>query len=69
MTRADQFRTGILDLGLHSRITPDPTLRTHRWLATAAGADSLFVPDHLIGLLPGSPNGATTVCAMRCWST
>ncbi|WP_280267317.1 LLM class flavin-dependent oxidoreductase [Nocardia wallacei] len=54
MRKKDRFRTGVLDLGLYSRIRPDLTLRTHRWLATAAGVDSLFVPDHLIGLLPGS---------------
>ncbi|MGY2060349.1 LLM class flavin-dependent oxidoreductase, partial [Nocardia gipuzkoensis] len=42
-----------MDLGLHPRVAPDLTLRAHRWVAHAAQADSLFVPDHLTGLLPG----------------
>ncbi|WP_405164645.1 LLM class flavin-dependent oxidoreductase [Nocardia sp. NBC_01499] len=54
MRKADGFRTGILDLGLQPRIAPDLTFRTNRWLAAAGQADSLFVPDHLTGLLPGS---------------
>lgn len=54
MSKPERFQTGVLDLGLHSRITPDLTLRMHRWTANAAQADSLFIPDHLTGLLPSS---------------
>jgi phthiodiolone/phenolphthiodiolone dimycocerosates ketoreductase len=54
MVRSDRFRTGILDLGLRPRLAPDLTLRTHRWLASVARVDSLFIPDHLTGLLPES---------------
>jgi phthiodiolone/phenolphthiodiolone dimycocerosates ketoreductase len=41
-------------MGLHTRLVPDLTLRTNRWLATAAQVDSLFTTDHLTGLLPSS---------------
>ncbi|MEV6560911.1 LLM class flavin-dependent oxidoreductase [Nocardia sp. NPDC051756] len=54
MRKADRFRTGILDLSLQPRIAPDLTLRANRLLAAAGKADSLFLPDHLTGLLPGS---------------
>jgi phthiodiolone/phenolphthiodiolone dimycocerosates ketoreductase len=54
MVSSGRFRTGILDLGLRPRLAPDLTLRTNRWLANVARADSLFVPDHLTGLLPSS---------------
>lgn len=52
--RSDRFRTGILDLGLRPLLAPDLTLLTNRWVANAAQADSLFIPDHLTGLLPAS---------------
>ncbi|WP_024802771.1 LLM class flavin-dependent oxidoreductase [Nocardia sp. BMG51109] len=50
----DTFRTGLLDLALVPRLTPDLTLRASQWLAQLAGVDALFLPDHLVGLLPSS---------------
>ncbi|AFU03754.1 oxidoreductase [Nocardia brasiliensis ATCC 700358] len=49
-----RFRTGLLDAGLHPRFTPDMLLRSSQMLAAAGGADSLWVPDHLISLQPQS---------------
>lgn len=54
MPTTDTFRTGLLDLALIPRLAPDLTLRANRWLAHAAGVDALFLPDHLLGLLPSS---------------
>jgi phthiodiolone/phenolphthiodiolone dimycocerosates ketoreductase len=48
------MRTGIVEMGLHPRGAPDSLLRASRLLATAAGADSMWLPDHLIGIVPAS---------------
>ncbi|MFJ9370922.1 LLM class flavin-dependent oxidoreductase [Nocardia sp. NPDC101769] len=51
MTR---FRTGLLDPGLHSRYTPDLVIRNTRAVGLLGGADSIWMPDHILGVLPRS---------------
>lgn len=46
------MRFGLADPCIHSRVAPDLVLTSTRALALAAGADSLLVPDHLIGVIP-----------------
>ncbi|MGW0246604.1 LLM class flavin-dependent oxidoreductase [Nocardia goodfellowii] len=54
MDNAHSFRTGVLDFCLHTRFAPDLTFRANRMIAAAGGVDSLFLPDHLTGVLPSS---------------
>lgn len=54
MRRERRFRTGVMDLALRPEFTPDLTLRATLATARLAGVDAVFVPDHLIGLLPQS---------------
>ncbi|MFD4640180.1 LLM class flavin-dependent oxidoreductase [Lentzea sp. NPDC058436] len=54
MRRKARFRTGVVDFGLPSAGRPDLALRASRWTAAAAGIDTFFVADHLIGALPPS---------------
>lgn len=46
------MRFGLADPCIHSRVAPDLVLTSTRALALATGADSLLVPDHLIGVIP-----------------
>ena len=48
------MRFGIADPAIYSRITPDLVLNTTRATAFATGADSIWLPDHLIGVIPRS---------------
>ncbi|QHE73539.1 LLM class flavin-dependent oxidoreductase [Rhodococcus sp. WAY2] len=48
------FRTGVMDCAIHPRFAPDLLLRTTRAVATAGGADSMWLPDHLNSLFPAS---------------
>ncbi|SNT00924.1 LLM class flavin-dependent oxidoreductase [Rhodococcoides kyotonense] len=48
------FRTGLMDSALHPRFASDLLLRTTRQTAAAGGADSMWIPDHLNGILPRS---------------
>jgi phthiodiolone/phenolphthiodiolone dimycocerosates ketoreductase len=45
-------RFGVADPCIYSRVLPDGVLRSTRWLALATGADSILLPDHLIGVIP-----------------
>jgi phthiodiolone/phenolphthiodiolone dimycocerosates ketoreductase len=47
-------RFGIADPALYSRIAPDLVLNSTRAMAFASGADSIWLPDHLIGVIPRS---------------
>ncbi|WP_369797504.1 LLM class flavin-dependent oxidoreductase [Nocardia sp. CNY236] len=49
-----RMRTGIADPGLYARGLPDLVQRNTRTLALMGGADSVWVPDHLMGILPAS---------------
>ncbi|MFE3446036.1 LLM class flavin-dependent oxidoreductase [Nocardia sp. NPDC059180] len=60
-----RIKTGVVDPGLHSRFVADFTHRNAKFLATAAGADSLWAVDHLIGLFPSSVWTPTHVGAAR----
>lgn len=48
------MRTGIVDVGMHSRVAPDLLMRNSKALATIVGAESLWTPDHLIQIIPQS---------------
>lgn len=48
------IKTGLMEPGVHPRITPDLLLRNTRAHAVAGGADSMWLPDHLNNLLPAS---------------
>lgn len=48
------FEFGVADPCVHSRITPDLVLKSTRALAIATGADSIWLPDHLISVIPRS---------------
>jgi phthiodiolone/phenolphthiodiolone dimycocerosates ketoreductase len=48
------FRVGVIENIVTTRYGPDPMLRASRLSAVAAGADSLWVPDHLNSLFPRS---------------
>lgn len=48
------MRFGIADPCIYSRVAPDLVLTTTRALALATGADSILLPDHLIGVIPRS---------------
>jgi phthiodiolone/phenolphthiodiolone dimycocerosates ketoreductase len=45
---------GLADPCVYSRIVPDAVLTSTRALATATGADSIWLPDHLISVIPRS---------------
>jgi phthiodiolone/phenolphthiodiolone dimycocerosates ketoreductase len=48
------LRFGVADPCIYSRVAPDLVLTSTRALAFATGADSILLPDHLIGVLPRS---------------
>ncbi|MFC9786199.1 LLM class flavin-dependent oxidoreductase [Rhodococcus sp. NPDC127528] len=48
------MRTGLMDMAINPRVTPDLLLANSKVLAAAAGADSLWVPDHLLGVFPAA---------------
>lgn len=48
------MRTGIMAAALNSKFVPDLLLRDSKLTAAMAGADSLWLPDHLISILPSS---------------
>lgn len=48
------IRFGLADPCVHSRVTPDLVLRSTRALALATGADSIWLPDHLMSVIPRS---------------
>jgi len=48
------FRTGVMDSGVFTRLAPDLQFRGSRAVAMAGGADSLWVTDHLPSILPAS---------------
>jgi len=58
-------RFGIADPGLYSRVTPDLVLTSTRALALVTGADSIFLPDHLMGVIPRSIYTARHVAIKR----
>jgi phthiodiolone/phenolphthiodiolone dimycocerosates ketoreductase len=45
---------GVADPCFHSRIAPDLVVRSTRAQAIATGANSIWVPDHLMGVIPRS---------------
>jgi phthiodiolone/phenolphthiodiolone dimycocerosates ketoreductase len=49
-----KLRFGYADPGIHGRVTPDLLMRQSRVHAMATGADSLWVPDHVMGVIPRS---------------
>jgi phthiodiolone/phenolphthiodiolone dimycocerosates ketoreductase len=59
------LRFGVADPGIHSRVAPDLVLTTTRALALATGADSLWLPDHLVGVIPRSLYTAERVAIKR----
>jgi phthiodiolone/phenolphthiodiolone dimycocerosates ketoreductase len=59
------MRFGLADPCLFSRVTPDLVLKSTRALALATGADSILVPDHLIGVIPRSIYTADQVAVTR----
>lgn len=59
------MRFGIADPCLYSRVAPDLVLTSSRALALATGADSIFLPDHLIGVIPRSIYTAEHVVIKR----
>jgi phthiodiolone/phenolphthiodiolone dimycocerosates ketoreductase len=46
------MRFGLADPCVHSRIAPDMVLRSTQALAISTGADSIWLPDHLISVIP-----------------
>ena len=48
------FRFGLIDPGLHARLRPDLMLANTKLVATVAGAESMWIPDHLISVVPRS---------------
>ncbi|MDH6282960.1 LLM class flavin-dependent oxidoreductase [Prescottella agglutinans] len=48
------MRTGVTDAGVHPRFVPDMLLRNSRMMAAVGGADSFWLPDHLLSLVPAS---------------
>jgi len=50
----NSFRTGLMDTALHPRFAPNLLLHSTRQLAAAGGADSMWLPDHLINMFPSS---------------
>ncbi|MGW0044605.1 LLM class flavin-dependent oxidoreductase [Rhodococcus sp. NPDC003348] len=59
------MRTGLVEMGVHSRGAPDLLLRSSRLLATAAGADSLWIHDHLMGFVSPSLWAPRHIAAAR----
>jgi phthiodiolone/phenolphthiodiolone dimycocerosates ketoreductase len=49
-----KFGVGVVEYLINSRFGPKPMVRSSMMTAQAAGADSLWVPDHLNSLLPRS---------------
>jgi len=58
-------RFGISDPCLYSRVAPDLVLTSTRALALTTGADSIFLPDHLMGVIPRSIYTARHVAIKR----
>jgi phthiodiolone/phenolphthiodiolone dimycocerosates ketoreductase len=58
-------RFGIADPCIYSRVAPDLVLSSTRALALATGADSMWMPDHLIGVIPRSIYTARNVAIKR----
>ncbi|WP_433208669.1 LLM class flavin-dependent oxidoreductase [Nocardia sp. CA-107356] len=54
MTSAEKFRTGLIGLPSYSTLRPDLLLHASRRIAAACRADSIWIPDHLINLIPAS---------------
>lgn len=48
------MRFGLADPCIFSRYAPDLLARSTRALAAASGADSILLPDHLVGVIPRS---------------
>ncbi|MET4611554.1 phthiodiolone/phenolphthiodiolone dimycocerosates ketoreductase [Rhodococcus sp. PvR044] len=48
------MRTGVMESATIPRLAPDLFFRISKFIAAATGADSLWLPDHLNGLLPAS---------------
>lgn len=59
------MRFGLADPCLYSQVAPDLVLRSTRALALATGADSILLPDHLIGVIPRSIYTAENVAIKR----
>lgn len=59
------MRFGVADPCIHSRVSPELVLTSTRALAVAAGADSIMLPDHLIGVIPRSIYTAEHVAMTR----
>jgi phthiodiolone/phenolphthiodiolone dimycocerosates ketoreductase len=59
------LRFGVADPCIHSRLAPDLVLTSTRALALATGADSIWLPDHLIGVIPRSIYTAEHVAIKR----
>jgi phthiodiolone/phenolphthiodiolone dimycocerosates ketoreductase len=59
------LRFGLADPCIHSRGTPDLVLTSTRALAMATGADSILLPDHLIGVIPRALFTARHVAVAR----
>jgi phthiodiolone/phenolphthiodiolone dimycocerosates ketoreductase len=58
-------RFGLADPCLYSRVAPDLVLSSTRAVALATGADSVLLPDHLIGVIPRSIYTAAHVAITR----
>jgi phthiodiolone/phenolphthiodiolone dimycocerosates ketoreductase len=54
MVKQAAFRVGVIENIVNTRYGPDPLLRAGHLAAVTAGADSLWVPDHLNSLFPRS---------------
>lgn len=59
------MRFGLADPCIYSRVAPDLVLTSTRALALATGADSILLPDHLIGVIPRSIYTAENVAITR----
>jgi phthiodiolone/phenolphthiodiolone dimycocerosates ketoreductase len=55
----------VADPCIHSQVAPDLVLRSTRALAATTGADAVFLPDHLIGVIPRSIYTAEHVAIKR----
>jgi phthiodiolone/phenolphthiodiolone dimycocerosates ketoreductase len=58
-------RFGLADPCIYSQVAPDLVLTSTRALALASGADSIFLPDHLMGVIPRSLYTARHVAIKR----
>jgi phthiodiolone/phenolphthiodiolone dimycocerosates ketoreductase len=59
------MRFGVADPCVHSRFSPDLVLTSTRALAAATGADSLWLPDHMMSVIPRSLYTADRVATTR----